>query len=1723
MKKLLKILFIAVFAFLIGIIGLDTSRVYALEPAPSQQYRLSCTQNELLLTKGEVEIKRTSSIRDILREIESGSTLQLDNVTLNESLVFSSADITLSGTLLLKDGASIIIDGIELTMRELSLTLTGGTVRVKQGSLNMYSGDIRSDNAAVTLDFSASSYFSMYGGAIYSSADTALSLLRGTTRIYSGRIECEGASAIYNTSSLTLLSSPIIKGESYDIITSSEITLSSNDLDYEGRTRVKFLREFPEGNATAAFYAKNEESLSGITLYDKNDTQMQLKHYKCGALFDESVIAVYRPYVISLKYKDSLLESVDYINGDTFSLPTPDGQLGYSFVGWYTIDGERFDTEGALKSSITLYAKYKLTDPAFNLFYEDFTYDGEERNIRIENITHPLLEYGFLSFEWYKDGEKLSSYSHTHRVKNVADSGEYSVTISLTVGQDTTRVSTPPFSLNIKKATVFPPTIPEKSYTGMPIIPEILENGIYTAEKITPTLAGVYPIKLTLCDYDNYSFYGTDKNFFYVDFHIKRAENEWISAPEIKDIYTIDAPAPRAISRFGEVNFLYASAGNGIFSDTVPNEAGEYLMRAVVLGNDNYTSLEYEPIPFKIIEEIAVGISVKALPDLVEYVAFQRFDPKGIVVEVSYNSGRYETLSEDVLGFEYQKGDTFLYGDSGITVKYLTTSVMLPVTVLRADYDMSGVSFADKSFVYDGLSRSIDIPSSLPVGLDGIPLRARVVGGGADVGKYTVYLHFSTESESYNLPESLSATLTITPLMCEAVWDSLEFVYDKGIKVPRAFFLDIHKRKVPLTVEGGRSLAGKYIATAVYNGVNYEIVNKTVEFEIKKAEYDMSGATWRGGNFTYDGELKGVYIESLPSGVEVIGYINNEATDAGEYIAIPIFSYDEDNYNKPSMCEYPWQIAKREYIITDFSFSDNEATYDGQYHYPLLNGMMPTGIDNIPLKYSFSMGVMRVGEGRVRVEIVFSTDSRNYIVPEAQYAYVTILPREIYVVWEGGELVYNGTPQAPRATAKEASVSLTGYGVNAGEYKAVATSDNSDYKIINNTFDFTIKKADNAFTRGPFAIDIFYGREPSITAECRAGEIKVEYYLDKDLQEMVTGVPRAVGSYYLVISTEGDNNHLPISSPILSFKIIAVVPTTLGAKLNKDTLIALDKLRPDDISLTLGFNDGTEKALSLSDVRVKYEGGDTLRYGDKNVEIFYEGLSCALDVTVVRREYDLTNILWQNTTQIYDGTAKSVYLSGLPDGLIVTEYIGNSWVNAGEYTVSVRVEYDKDNYNEPKIPDATLIISKQVVELPNIKSVVYNGESQMPSVSNNPLYTYNFELKPTGAGAYPIKFTLRDKDNYTFPGDKGEVSVDYVIEKRVLNITVGSVVLYLFEGSYEESFTLDSGTLLEGDTLIPSYYESDGKLYVSFLGLDNYDIRVTPGNIERVNRLSRTMSLLFLVAITLLIVLLLLAYVLIKKRSYSYISSRGSLMALPSLNEDNLLELDIDQIAPEISEPPVEIPAPMPPEMPSAPEEMPAIAPEEIPTNAPEELPTNPIPEAPREPSNTQGEDEPIPPEEIPVEENGGSATSVLCDDEEPIPPEEITIDEESADRIVRGAVAISAEYANEAITNSTAKDLLRRDEVIVTEGNRRGIINVDTLSRSFSAGDRVDINILKEHRLIPYDTSYIKVLARGIIDKPLTVYANDFSLSAIKMIVLSGGKAVRANTYSISKNGRSS
>ena len=149
-------------------------------------------------------------------------------------------------------------------------------------------------------------------------------------------------------------------------------------------------------------------------------------------------------------------------------------------------------------------------------------------------------------------------------------------------------------------------------------------------------------------------------------------------------------------------------------------------------------------------------------------------------------------------------------------------SVEFDITIAKATYDMSGITFADGNFTYDREAHSIAISGTLPSGV------------------------------------SVS--------------------YDVSYKVN----------------------AGEYTVTATFTGdsANYNaILDMTAKLTIAKADYDMSGVTFEGGSFTYDGQAHSLAIAgNLPYGVSV-NYINNAQVNAGEHTVTAKFTGDYTNYN----------------------------------------------------------------------------------------------------------------------------------------------------------------------------------------------------------------------------------------------------------------------------------------------------------------------------------------------------------------------------------------------------------------------------------------------------------------------------------------------------------------------------------------------------------------------------------------------------------------------------------------------------------------------------------------------------------------------------------------------------------------------------------------------------------------------------------------------------------
>ncbi len=1616
MKRIIKVALGVIFAILLISSGAraeeNATREYMLE-SYDEGYILSIYQDG-----SPIPVKSFADARSVFLHLNSLGgriSLSFEDLSLPESVTLSG-DYIISGCLTLNGGATLSIGGGQAYADGISIRLCDSShIRVKDGDLIFSDSVIESEGDAVLLDHSSSASFVMNSGFVISSTGAALKLTEGCAYIYGGELESGGGAAIESSASLFLIGSCVVRGVNEDIFTERVIRLSRGGAAFSGECIVRYSGNFKKGYITPVFYGASRESLSGIRIFDNSGALAEISYFDYHERVDEENFgAVYMPFRIGYFVGEREVASEYLLYGDTIENKTPPEILGYDFLYWASSEeGEQYDYAKTASGDMDLYARYGLTPPSFTVSSLGFTYDGAERRLSIENISHPLINDATLGFVWYKNGERITDGGAGIGVKAVSDSGVYECEITFAYGKDRVIVRTASVEVNITPGVVKIPIIASKEYNGEVRAADIYSNKLYTVTVGGGIDAGEYPIRLELNDGDNYAFEGGG-SVAYAIFEITRAQNEWTEYLSVKDTYKLLSPEPYAAAKFGEVEYLYSSTEDGEYESAPPREAGIYYCIAVVGETKNYYGLTSSPERFEISEERAIGLGIASMPKRLDYTAFDRFDPEGAEIYLTFNSGRKELIALDELVIGYASGSELHYGDNTVIISYMGISLPIPITVHKAEYDISGIELCDLSVVYNGEFNTIPYTGQLPVGYDGIALECEIVGGGVDSGEYKVAMRFLTKSRDYEIPATIERTLIITPRDAEVIFENTEFVYDGTAKTPTAYIYDAFGRKTLITVGRAYSLAGEYTVAAYYADQNYRLIGNVGEFVINKADYDLSAVEWIGTNRVYNGEETSVYAIGLPSGVSVIGYADNRATEAGVYTAKATLSYDERNYNPPPELICRWEIRKADYDISCFEFLDSEYEYDGEMKYPAFIGEMPYGKDGSMLEFSCSVGEINAnGEGAL-VKISFYTESKNYNAPEAISRIVKITPRGVTVEWISARLVYNAKRQSPIAIAEECEVTVLSDATNAGVYIARAISNDENYCVINAEFGFEILKADNYWTEEIRISDIYQGEGIEPSAECLGGEVRFLYY-QSPTGEALGFIPSEPGRYYVSAVTDGNENYNAIEGDRVPFEIIAVIPIKMTATLNKTGFVAFDNLSESDIIITLINNNGSVSVIPLSEAKVIYPLGDGFRYGDDTVEIRYGEFSIECEIEVIKKDYDLSNIRWSESEFIYDGNMHSVCITGLPDGVCVIEYYGESAKDAGVYFAGVRLSFDEWNYNAPIIDEYRYEIKKKTVDIPIIPNLVYNGEMQSPDVEESyPLIVECMEEREVGE--YSVTVRLADILNYELVGGGAYADLTYRILPANVTVKISDVHKYLLSKRDEATYEIVDGVV---------YYDDDLKLKINYCGDEvsaesgnpNYAVTVIAGRIIRHKGLSENGAFTLFTAIFIILLLIFVIIVTVKRRK--------SVSAYISMIKCRLSPIHSDECE-----------------------------------------------------QNTESE----------IDEDGVSG--------------EI------------GGLGVGASRADDLISDSLAKDLLHREDVIIeTAGNKKRVINVDTLSESFSEGECVDVNKLKEMSLVPYDTAYIKVLARGMIDKPLKVYANDFSLVAVKMIALSGGEAIRVIT----------
>lgn len=1314
--------------------------------------------------------------------------------------------LTLTGELSLS--GSLYVTSPELNLCDLSLSFCDGALYIKGGAVTMTGGEITSDTHSVVLDYSVMDSFTMYSGEIYSSA-TGILLNKGRASILGGEIHAREY-AIKSMSTLILGAPTTLSGDIYDLYITEPIIAEEAGCEASGLSVLADM-DIGRGRSTPIVLNAQNTKHDGLKIYTPSaDEYTPCFTSECYGVNEKNFISVHLPYTLSLYDEDRLIARYEYLKGEPTAPPIDPVRAGYSFLGWCldAMGNCPYTFSQPLTSDVNVFAQFALLPPTYEIQPIFLTYDGLLHFVRVEGLAHPLSAEGSFSFEWYKNGESLNLPSDGVPVREVADSGEYKCKITFLYKGDFVSVVTPAVSVVIEKMKVALPGNIKVEYNGAYQSPPPPVSELYTQETLSFINAGVYTVGVSLTDKDNCIFEGASSCNASFVFEIIRAKNLFISPQEVGPAFLGLPPTVTSRAAFGTAYTEYLVRGE--WTRNYPNALGEYMLRSVVAPSQNFEGVISPPVAFEIKEDICIGLSIDTPPSQTEYLAFETLSLDGAEIYAVYTSGIRKALHNNELTVKYKSGDSLRVFDSSVTLIFGEVSLPLSVSVRPREYDISGVRLEKAELIY---SQGQQRPSVIceVVGIDGIPLTYTVRGGGGEVGEYRAYIDFATESFNYTAPPTLELGFRILPLEITPVFENTRFTYDKSPKSPSAYIVTPKGQRIELTVIGGATLAGEYRAQALAPSQNYILKDAFCDFVIERARLDLSSAVWSDSVFYYNGTRHSVTLEGLPEGVSVIGYAGHSASEAGEYTATATLYFDERNYISEGFLTHKYTVKPILYDTSGLMLLDTVLTYDGYEKYPEIRGVLPVGLDGSVPTVVFEGAPTDATEG-ASVKITLVSSSKNYLSQEPIYRTVTVLPKQIEVIWTVAEQVYDGTVRTPYAHSPECELKVTGGGINAGEYIVTATPRGKNYKVINPTLIFKILKMKNSFTDVPSILGGYEGDALHPTAVAKYGEVRFSYYTDITLLTEAP-LPLSYGSYYMVASvSEGENYEGIVSAPI-PFSVKQVVPISITARLKNTSLFAYELLTDADLEVFFTNNNGSTSEVPYTSVAVTYQNGNSLRARDSLVNITAGGLTCTIPVRVALATYDTSNVRWSVTNAVYNGKCIESHLTGLPDGVSVCRYISNSGTDAGKYPLLATLNYDKENYNPPHINEAYLTVERRLVSLPDDLVFTYDGEAKKLDLPECEYYVGG-SLVASSVGRYLLSVNLYDTKNYKT--DKEGVTL--IIHPRNITLEVTDK-----RGSYK----CVSGNIIKDDELGIAVTEKDGFVYISVQN-PNYFATVIP-------------------------------------------------------------------------------------------------------------------------------------------------------------------------------------------------------------------------------------------------------------------------------------------------------
>ena len=671
------------------------------------------------------------------------------------------------------------------------------------------------------------------------------------------------------------------------------------------------------------------------------------------------------------------------------------------------------------------------------------------------------------------------------------------------------------------------------------------------------------------------------------------------------------------------------------------------------------------------------------------------------------------------------------------TAHYNAASVSFSIAIAKAKYNVSGITFTDAQFTYDGNQKTVVIAGTLPSGLAvEYENNKQIV-----VGEYMATAKFIGDEVNYEMVANKLARLVIIKAYYNVSGLTFE---DKTVDYNGQVQKILVNGILPngLTVEyvnNDNENAGTYVIAARFNG-DYDNYHQVEEMQatlnINKLTYDMSGVQFVNQTKTYNKQSQSAQITgTLPVGIDgipvTVSYAGN-ITNVGNREITAMFNSTSVNYILPvSELTATLTIAPAVLIVEPADVYTVSAPHVNRpinlvrdEHYTI-RGLF-TG-DNVTIANTTEYASTEIGQTTIYMKLL-SVNNSNYTVGDGTVIvnlYCEIVD-SVQIVITGTSFTFTGLGITPEVFV---GVGNTRYEEYTVQYFDIASSEEigdlpvnvGEYKIVvNYDDDLDSKTAEQNFTIEKANVELLldsnipgvYGRFARHTATAY-GLLTDNFRAPATVSYSYAGRHPAVGIHKATINFEGSQNYLPSSTQV-DFEIVPqnIIVRVIGGgspivydgKTHTFTFEYSSLATGDKGFAKVDFGDGES---SKKDVGA-YEGVITANNPNYNV-VRVEGNTTLtinpkrLTVTVFTEDEGIENeeINWEIE---YEGFIDGEYVNALTK----KPFVAKNKFDPGLYQVSAEGGVAK-NYQFKYVPFALRVYANEIAASNNTTNIKVEG------------------------------------------------------------------------------------------------------------------------------------------------------------------------------------------------------------------------------------------------------------------------------------------------------------------------------------------------------------------------------------------------------------------------------